>query len=251
MMNMHWDALDFELPAVPGRQWHLAVDTAAPSPGDIAEAGHGAAGDRRHAPRGRPEHRRADFADSRDTGQQYRQKERAGQWTSKNSLSDTTVGTGFAFSDTIAGYVRSVDADRNGFQPDDIGRTGISASASHGGVLRRTRAQPGRVVHRLHRPDARHARSRAGSSTPTASSTPTRRRGSRPQHIIFVGRGPTEFVVREAGLVGAPDPGARQLLLPRAVRRRPGRLPELPHDARPVRPARSKRPGRRPTRSPG
>jgi glycogen operon protein len=39
MINMHWDALDFELPAVPGRQWYLAVDTDAPSPGDIAEIG--------------------------------------------------------------------------------------------------------------------------------------------------------------------------------------------------------------------
>ena len=39
MMNMHWDALDFELPAVPGRQWYLAVDTDAPSPGDFATPG--------------------------------------------------------------------------------------------------------------------------------------------------------------------------------------------------------------------
>jgi glycogen operon protein len=39
MVNMHWDALDFELPAVPGRQWHLAINTDAPSPGDIAEPG--------------------------------------------------------------------------------------------------------------------------------------------------------------------------------------------------------------------
>ena len=39
MLNMHWDSLDFELPAVPGRQWHLAVDTDAPAPADIVEAG--------------------------------------------------------------------------------------------------------------------------------------------------------------------------------------------------------------------
>jgi len=39
MMNMHWDALDFELPAVPGRQWCRAVDTDAPSPGDFAVEG--------------------------------------------------------------------------------------------------------------------------------------------------------------------------------------------------------------------
>ena len=39
MLNMHWDSLDYELPAVPGRRWHLAVDTNAPAPGDIVEAG--------------------------------------------------------------------------------------------------------------------------------------------------------------------------------------------------------------------
>ena len=33
----------------------------------------------------------------------------------KNSVSNTT-GLGFAFSDTVAGYVIGVDADRNGFR---------------------------------------------------------------------------------------------------------------------------------------
>jgi isoamylase len=39
MFNMFWDGLDFELPVVPGRHWCLAVDTAQPSPRDIAEPG--------------------------------------------------------------------------------------------------------------------------------------------------------------------------------------------------------------------
>lgn len=39
MLNMHWDGLDFEIPVVPGRRWYLAVDTAEPSPRDIAEPG--------------------------------------------------------------------------------------------------------------------------------------------------------------------------------------------------------------------
>jgi glycogen operon protein len=39
MVNMHWEPLDFELPAIAGRQWHLAINTDAPSPGDIAEPG--------------------------------------------------------------------------------------------------------------------------------------------------------------------------------------------------------------------
>jgi glycogen operon protein len=36
---MHWEALEFELPAVKGRRWHMAVDTARPSPCDIVEPG--------------------------------------------------------------------------------------------------------------------------------------------------------------------------------------------------------------------
>jgi len=39
MFNMFWESLDFELPAVPGRQWRLAVDTAQSSPRDIADPG--------------------------------------------------------------------------------------------------------------------------------------------------------------------------------------------------------------------
>ena len=39
MFNMYWDALDFELPTAPGRQWRLAVDTAQPSPLDMADPG--------------------------------------------------------------------------------------------------------------------------------------------------------------------------------------------------------------------
>jgi isoamylase len=39
MFNMFWESLDFELPIVPGRRWRLAVDTAQPSPHDIADPG--------------------------------------------------------------------------------------------------------------------------------------------------------------------------------------------------------------------
>jgi glycogen operon protein len=39
ILNMDWEALDFEIPALKGRQWYLAVNTAEPSPGDIAEPG--------------------------------------------------------------------------------------------------------------------------------------------------------------------------------------------------------------------
>jgi len=39
MFNMFWDSLDFELPVVPGRGWCLAVNTAQPSPHDIADTG--------------------------------------------------------------------------------------------------------------------------------------------------------------------------------------------------------------------
>jgi isoamylase len=39
MLNMYDLGLDFELPAIPGREWSLAVDTAKPSPADVYEPG--------------------------------------------------------------------------------------------------------------------------------------------------------------------------------------------------------------------
>ncbi len=39
MMNMHWDALPFEIPQVASRTWHRVVDTSLPSPDDICEQG--------------------------------------------------------------------------------------------------------------------------------------------------------------------------------------------------------------------
>jgi len=39
MLNMYWEELDFEIPAVPGRAWYKAVNTAQASPLDIAAPG--------------------------------------------------------------------------------------------------------------------------------------------------------------------------------------------------------------------
>jgi len=40
VMNMHWDGLSCELPALPeGTQWHVFVNTSVPSPGDVSEPG--------------------------------------------------------------------------------------------------------------------------------------------------------------------------------------------------------------------
>lgn len=39
MMNMYWENLEFELPKIPRRNWYRAVDTALPSPQDIADIG--------------------------------------------------------------------------------------------------------------------------------------------------------------------------------------------------------------------
>jgi glycogen operon protein len=39
LMNMYWEPLTFDLPQVEGRSWARAVDTALPSPDDIADAG--------------------------------------------------------------------------------------------------------------------------------------------------------------------------------------------------------------------
>ncbi len=39
ILNMYWNALEFEVPEIAGRRWYVAVDTAAEEPDDIAEAG--------------------------------------------------------------------------------------------------------------------------------------------------------------------------------------------------------------------
>jgi glycogen operon protein len=39
MLNMYWESLDFELPAVPGRIWLKAVDTSQATPLDIVDFG--------------------------------------------------------------------------------------------------------------------------------------------------------------------------------------------------------------------
>ena len=39
MLNMHWESMDFELPALPGRIWLRAVDTSQAPPFDIADFG--------------------------------------------------------------------------------------------------------------------------------------------------------------------------------------------------------------------
>jgi len=39
MLNMDWQNLDFDIPSIEGMKWFRAVDTALPSPEDIAEAG--------------------------------------------------------------------------------------------------------------------------------------------------------------------------------------------------------------------
>jgi isoamylase len=39
MLNMYWEALEFQVPPVKGRKWQLAVDTAKASPLDIADPG--------------------------------------------------------------------------------------------------------------------------------------------------------------------------------------------------------------------
>ena len=41
MMNMYWEALNFEVPSMAGRRWFQVVSTAAPSPFDIADYGAG------------------------------------------------------------------------------------------------------------------------------------------------------------------------------------------------------------------
>ena len=37
ILNMDWEGLDFEIPVAKGRRWRLAINTAEPSPHDIAD----------------------------------------------------------------------------------------------------------------------------------------------------------------------------------------------------------------------
>jgi len=39
MLNMEWQALDFEIPPLADRRWFRVVDTALPSPTDVSEPG--------------------------------------------------------------------------------------------------------------------------------------------------------------------------------------------------------------------
>ncbi len=39
MVNMFWEPLEFEVPEAPGRDWYVAIDTAAPSPSDLPTPG--------------------------------------------------------------------------------------------------------------------------------------------------------------------------------------------------------------------
>jgi glycogen operon protein len=39
MMNMHWEALDMDVPEIGGRKWLRAIDTSLSSPSDIADPG--------------------------------------------------------------------------------------------------------------------------------------------------------------------------------------------------------------------
>lgn len=39
MLNMYWESLELEIPPVPGRRWFRVINTAAPSPHDIADPG--------------------------------------------------------------------------------------------------------------------------------------------------------------------------------------------------------------------
>ncbi len=39
LLNMYWESLEFEIPSLTGKRWFRAIDTAAPSPHDIADPG--------------------------------------------------------------------------------------------------------------------------------------------------------------------------------------------------------------------
>jgi anti-anti-sigma factor len=120
-----------------------------------------------------------------------------------STVTNTTTGVGFEFSDTIAGYVSSVDADKNGckLQTSDGREFGIRLTAATYAELTRNldesfidctgvmrdMLQPGRFLYAY------------GTFYPDNASS------LEAQHLIFVGRGTTEWIVEK------PDWWVRQI----------------------------------------
>ena len=118
------------------------------------------------------------------------------------SVSNTT-GTGFAFSDTVAGYVTGVDADRNGFRvaTSDGREFQIRFSAACYAELARNLGESyidctGQMRDMLQTGRFLYA---YGVFYPDVAMS------LEAQHIVFVGRGPTEFVFEK------PDWWVRQI----------------------------------------
>src|SRR5262245_41097961 len=119
-----------------------------------------------------------------------------------NSVS-AAAGVGFEFSDTVAGYVNTVDADRNGFtvKTSDGREIGIRLTGATYAELARNLGEsyidcpgpmrdmltPGRFLYAY------------GTFYPDGSA------GMEAQHIIFVGRSATEYVFEK------PDWWVRQI----------------------------------------
>jgi mannose/cellobiose epimerase-like protein (N-acyl-D-glucosamine 2-epimerase family) len=119
-----------------------------------------------------------------------------------NSLSNTT-GTGFAFSDTVAGYVTGVDADRNGFRvaTSDGREFQIRFSGACYAELARNLGESyidctGQMRDMLQTGRFLYSYGVFYPDVPMALEA---------QHIVFVGRGPTEFVFER------PDWWVRQI----------------------------------------
>jgi len=120
----------------------------------------------------------------------------------KNSVSNTT-GLGFAFSDTVAGYVTGVDADRNGFRvaTSDGREFQIRFSGSCYGELARNLGESyidctGQMRDMLQVGRFLYSYGVFYPDVPMALEA---------EHLVFVGRGPTEFVFER------PDYWVRQI----------------------------------------
>ena len=101
----------------------------------------------------------------------------------------------FTFSDTIAGYGRRRTRPTRTLHAADDRRPRVRGRSSPRTTVRRGDPQPGRGLHRRHRPDARHARPRAAILFAYGVFYPE---GGdhvfEAKHIVFVGRTPHEFV---------------------------------------------------------
>ena len=221
------------------------------------------AGSRRRHRRGLARrHRRARQASGRSRASAARSRAAASSiLVSQDSLTDPEEGTRHRWTRECTspsptrsrGTVVALPGGRGHVHAEDDRRPRVRRSRSRDQTFAEVVPQPRRGVHRRDRPDARHARPRALSCSPTGSSIPEGGGTTfEAKHLVFVGPRRARLRLRAPGLVGQADPRDRATSTCSAqFGRRRDRLRALPHADQRSRATSCRHAGRRPTRSRG